>query len=294
MPSGWVLTTALTCPTARRCIAGAMGTAGPGIIKTVNGGSTWAARALPQPIGRVAAIRCPTKTRCTAVGSRSSTGVSASKPISAVTSNGGRQWSEVPLPRPFVLGGPTGLSCIGASVCIAVGATSASAPAGTTPPSAVILRTANGGRSWRTAAIPAGFARVRAVSCSKSSTCVAVVNGASQHPTASPGPYGPSVAWTTPDSGAQWTTGGRIGTGQLTSVSCAGRSRCWAVGAVAGSAALEGSTNAGRSWTSSTIDGPASDVQYASSVSCPSRTVCEALGAQAANGTDTPVALRNS
>ena len=136
-------------------------------------------------------------------------------------------------PLPPGLGYLTGVSCVGAH-CVAVG--------GTPEPgaSAGAMVSADGGKSWSLASVPAGFAGLYGVSCSSTANCWAVgeLSGG--------GHLGGAIA--SRDGGRTWVSQSfPPGTATATSVGCVG-STCVTTGARIGSV-LE-TRSGGAQWSS--------------------------------------------
>lgn len=182
-------------------------------------------------------------------------------------------WLFHAVPEPAAGSELLGVSCVKASLCIAVG--DAPAGEGTTP-----LAESWNGSSWTALSIPgpagATFAELDAVSCTSASRCVAVGdketkgkqtvlaelwNGSSWKITPTPNPPG------RPQSG-------------LSGISCPARGKCFAVGRSEkndSSRALAEVWNGSR-WAIQTAPSPARD--SLSAVSCQSVTSCLAVGSR--------------
>jgi len=166
------------------------------------------------------------------------------------------------------------IACPTAATCVAVGSG---------PDGALIEQTTNGGGSWNSES-PAGVPALVSVSCSGTTSCVAV---------------GGDSVLSTNNGGASWTTltvslpqvlAGLPPTDEdsvFTSVSCAGEGYCWAT---TSTNTIEVTTDGGATWTGETWPVPSYaggyaytnlDVEYDNlQISCPSVNVCEGVGEQ--------------
>lgn len=143
--------------------------------------------------------------------------------------------------RPLVASAASALSCPTASVCTAVGGPVDAA-------GATILRTTNGGATWRPQQPPAGVLGLSAISCPKVEFCLATG-----------GPFGEStefVTATTSDGGATWHKQPGIGVDTwIDTVDCLSSTNCFAEGFGSGWAkgssglAVLHTTDAGASWS---------------------------------------------
>ena len=134
----------------------------------------------------------------------------------------------------------SGLDCVSAKRCWAVGSTVGGAGAGN---AAALIATTNGGATWVAEAIPPTVGYLSGIACTDSSHCTAVGQAA--------GPTGTqAVAIMTLDGGTRW---GPVvippGVVDLTAITCEHDGRCMAVGnTVLGSVALV-SMSSGATWT---------------------------------------------
>lgn len=255
----------LSCATLERCVAvgqyaarakGSPGAAGIALV-TSNAGKTWRAVALPARTGALSAVACTTAARCVAIGAANATGDQG--PLALSSTNGGRTW------RAEVLRLPAqdrlfGLGCASSTRCLATG-TNGSGHA------AVVLETANGGRTWSSRRAPSGVAALLSPDCPTARLCVAAgTAGASARPV---------VAFTS-NGGASWRTA-RVpsGVGELDALSCTSALSCTAVGTdIAFNAGVVLVTSdGGRSWNALFVPTEAASL---AAIACPSS--CVAVG----------------
>ena len=222
-------------------------------------------------------------------------------------------------PTAIIPSRPYGVSCADAGDCVVVGTTGFSTtPAGSSTASGAALYSADGGASWAAAAVPAGIAVVRAVSCSDATHCMAVANGRSSAATAvaGAGPYGPSTVLTSTDGGRSWTSPGSNGLApaDLAAIACPTAADCWATGLgfKGGTAApptgiIESTDDGGATWSTEALPTRASapqqagtglvdlDIEDVSSISCPADGSCLAMAAQGSSAASTQqhLALHN-
>jgi hypothetical protein len=136
-------------------------------------GSRWSVESVPQPPaghGELASVSCSSPALCLAVGSSMASGGYPVLPVATLAELwNGSAWRVVPSPNPKPHSGFSGLSCVGAGPCVAVGV------AGGAP-----LAERWGGSGWtvETVAGPAKGHLV-GVSCSSANFCEAVGNGSS-------------------------------------------------------------------------------------------------------------------
>jgi hypothetical protein len=182
--------------------------------RSVNGGQNWSKSSLPGGVAGIAAIACPTATRCIAVGSNI-----------LESNDAGRTWTTMP-----VKGGAgqlLSISCSSSEVCIAVGPN----PAGDTDPTRAgdSVETTDGGATFTVVALPASSAAVFQVACLSATSCVA--GGATGTGASAP------VFLSSPDGGTTWSNAtGPPSFSAISSISCPAGGSCVAVGsAVTGS-----------------------------------------------------------
>ena len=252
--------TDLTCPTESRCVAvGGNGNHGY-VLRTADGGTTWAGKAVPAQ-ENFTSVSCTDGTHCVAGGWGGKV---------SVTADSGATWSQVPLPEVYSsLGSVYWVTCVPGGTCYALAAM-------TRYSGTLVYGSTDQGRTWNYLALSNGS--LAAMACVTASACVAV------------GPYPeigrqlPRVAVSTSDGWSSTITGSvPSGWYGITGVSCASRSLCYAAGIGPQGKALR-STDFGRSWHS--VDGGGL-TRIAWDTSCvPSSTYC-ALGGDAQSVTAT-------
>jgi hypothetical protein len=148
----------------------------------------------PASIGQLGSMSCLTATNCVAVGSSGNQAENVVVAVIATTSDGGRSWVSRPLPRPVA--GLDEVSCTPSGQCLAVGGTTGTGGKPINPNQAgVALSSSDAGRTWTSAAVPAGVGVLGSVSCPTPSFCLAV--GGTPDNTG-------AVALTTTTSGQSW------------------------------------------------------------------------------------------
>lgn len=207
------------------------------------------------------AVSCPSTAVCVAVGavetdykSASGTLLRASYTSMAMrTTDGGKNW--VPVSLPSVPADLTGVSCLSATACIAVGATETVYNGSVYPVGAVVLHL-SGDAGQSVPGLPPGTRALLSVTCNGSLTCLAT-GGADKLGTLDLRPE----MLVTRDAGSHWANVGLpITHGQLQGISCGTPSQCVAVGVNAYEVKQQGgafstsapiglsSSNGGRSW----------------------------------------------
>jgi len=203
-------------------------------INTSNGGTNWTSQTINAG-QQLSTVSCPTTAVCVAAGTNGSI---------LTTSNGGVSWAVQPNPPGGVL---QGISCPTSTDCFVVGNSGA------------IFRSANGGATWTP--ISSGTANyLNSVSCNADLgvfKCMAVGQAGFS--------YAFTVGGTVPGPGAGSTGSGR----DLNGVSCPTASLCFATGQDGGVYILSGN-KWGRTSTQ------ASGRLFG--ISCPSLTACLAVG----------------
>lgn len=209
-------------------------------------GKRWALAQVPDPGGTVsgdtnqlAAIRCPSRTMCLAIGI-----LSAVERPNILLNQGllwnGKRWSTLPMPEPATAGaGDTnqlyGLACSSASNCFAVGAFGNSAATATIFNQILHWN----GTTWSAIDAPqpdgasAGATQqLASATCASATDCWAVGN--LTNPADSPGDLNQALHW----DGAQWSLvptpdpGGdaTYAENTLFAIRCVVHASCWAVG----------------------------------------------------------------
>ncbi len=228
----------------------------------------------PAPARELFSVSCVTAKNCLAVGITWGTRTKPSSPL-AETWNG-KTWRTVgvTLPRGATGGGLSGVSCVTAGRCVAVGGYGTGGSS-----SEYALADVWNGRAWTPARLPAAggaSTSLDAVSCRSAASCVAA--GESYG--------GPPAAVIESWNGTAWSAQkvalpGDIGAGP-TGVSCPSAGSCVAVGSgmyATATASFSGIWN-GTSWRDAAVPlpggGPAGS--HLSGVSCTSASRCVAVG----------------
>jgi photosystem II stability/assembly factor-like uncharacterized protein len=128
------------------------------IMSSSDGGTTWSVSTMPPGVAGIAAIACPTATRCIGVGT-----------TVIVSSDGGQTWQTA-----SVNGGVDQLlsiSCATSTQCVAVGPN----PDGVSNPNAQgdAVETTDGGNTFEVVPLPKATASLFIVSCSSATVCEA-------------------------------------------------------------------------------------------------------------------------
>jgi hypothetical protein len=208
----------------------AVGSSGPGAFAETWNGSTWTATTTAPPAGLtftfLSSVSCLAANLCLTLG----TGFNGSTPMVFGNQWNGTAWSAVPAATPVVSGSPpspqaTGMACVSATQCLAVGNTNVNGANGT--PFAEEWN----GTAWALAntgistTLPGG-SLLSSVSCAGFSFCQAVgqVGGA---PTQNLIETWNGSSWSTPASTPQTSTSLNQ---TLTGVDCFSATSCSAVG----------------------------------------------------------------
>jgi photosystem II stability/assembly factor-like uncharacterized protein len=289
MTGGASFTTALTCPTARDCLAGGKVSGQAVLLATGDGGLHWSYRALPDGDGVINQLACPTLESCRALATQSAepsfSGSTTPRAWFLRTDDAGAHWSAESFPARDTIGA---LSCPSAADCVAVGSGIGRESADGDPPG-VVLRTIDGGRAWAPGVLPSGMSflpfAVASVTCAGTSTCYALGNQPERyHPSDTahgeicvanpPDPTVPGGVGCKPpayveggaiavssDGGATWrmlALPPRTPEAGLYDISCPTARACW----IAGEQAVPQNTSAGSNGSSAmilgTMDGGAS------------------------------------
>lgn len=232
------------------------------VVRTTDGGETWAGSRIPPGVGTLRGVSCPTKTFCMAVGETPD----GNSGVALVTTNAGRSWTHLALPR-----GEERLSLVSCrtmnNCVVAVDGLRAT-----------IITTTDAGRSWAETSLPqpttgpTGTDIAEGIACPSSTHCF-VVGGFTL------GDGTPSaLVFTSANSGKLWTSQTLpSGTTGLFGISCSTPTACVVVG---GGYAGDGgviltTTDAGQTWTSRSEPAAASGLQ---NISCPTLDRCVATG----------------
>jgi len=229
----------------------------------------------PAPAGSdLAAISCPTPSRCWAVGVPApGTGPSNPATVIVATRDGGKQWKPQAVSGSFI---PqlSGVSCPSATRCMAVGTNGASVPG-----SGVVFTTVDGGATWTAAVAPPGVLTVDSVACTSSSGCTIVANDGAQ-------------TWSarSDDFGQTWQRMGNLPTGFVGTgtLSCPANDPCLIAGYTPtstghGQGAIALSPDGGQSWVPASVPNGAGLLQGAT---CLSPSVCLAGGSTSTTVSD--------
>jgi hypothetical protein len=168
-------TTALACPAAGDCLAGAEVAGQPALLATGDGGDSWSYRSLPPGDGVIQELTCLAADSCDALAWRP--GPILGLPTGTwflTTSDAGARWSRLSFPAGATI---AALSCFTAADCVAVGVTG-----GRADPArrqlGVALWTADAGRTWTAGRLPAGTSFSPGISpsvvCAGTATCYAL------------------------------------------------------------------------------------------------------------------------
>ena len=243
-------------------------------------GTTWSVVPSPSPGTQrnvLRAVSCVSTAMCTAVGGDWN-GTPSPPPFTLVESWNGTTWSVVPSPNPSAHSNDlSGVSCVSASFCVAVGATQ-----GASTNLSFTLVEMWDGTTWSVVPSPdpstasSPFNTLSSVSCVSTTSCTAV---------------GSYLTNTTSNTlieswdGTTWSvvpSPNASGSDGLLSVSCVSTTSCTAVGdfnnAVPRLQTLVETLN-GSTW--SVVPSPnssSSDINYLNGVSCPPGGTCTAVG----------------
>jgi photosystem II stability/assembly factor-like uncharacterized protein len=259
---------------AQKCVA-----VGSSIGVTSDGGAHWAITPRLFRVQELAALACPTKRTCIAVGYNLPPGTTPENWEQGVvlkTSDGGHAWTVVAgLPRR--VGILSGVSCPTATFCMAVGEDPERA-------FGVALVTNSAGQRWRALSLPPGQAGLGLVTCTTARTCLA--QGTKEAITGDPNSAHPFNVLTTTDSGRTWKQGTPAESGPgivgypAQGMACPNPSRCFLVGDGApGDGSPFGlivtSVDDGAAWELQAIP---SGTTILNAISCPSPTDCVVVG----------------
>jgi hypothetical protein len=288
---------AVSCPLQRSCTAvGSFFDAGGNQLTLVQhwNGTAWTVQPTPNPpdsrSSQLVTVSCASPSECTAVGSYTSPATGST--LALVERWNGSTWSIQPTPVPKDAGPTTlsGVSCVTARQCIAVGNYFDNDLA-----AGVTLAERWNGSAWSVLSTPnpAGgtFGALRSVSCVSDRQCVAVGN---YQTGATPIAAALAEGW----NGSTWSirvTPNPVNarTVNLSGVSCtAAGSACMAVGSYQpndGNARTLSEGWNGTSWSVRSTPVPAgSSTSQLNSISCESPTLCTAVGAATTGLDDGP------
>jgi hypothetical protein len=389
MPAGFQASTPLSCPASSTCAAGGTLNGQPAFLVSTDGGSQWTITPLTGLPGELVELVCSSATACHGVvgppwaaDAAPQTQSFPPHEVFVTTTNAGRTWESSPLPAADLV---YGLACPDAGHCVITGS-QFSPDTGFSSQAAFVRSTADGGASWETGSLPAGFTlpSLSGLSCADAEHCLtvgAIPLGNTNPPqcaklkprlpaaqasarraaarraaargaklptiTATPVPMSPAVEAiskvetalaaqaaesaagqgmvqcssagsgglvsdiaATADGGLTWTPEAlpaNVPDPQLSGVSCASATECWAAGSEAvvqnvgggtngSSSVLLGTTNGGAAWSKVVFTVPtgapdAYGQSYLSigDVDCPAQGVCIALGVVAQSSPTAPV-----
>lgn len=277
---------------------------------TTDGGLTWRPLELPSGVRLDTGFSCPTATTCMvgAIPLAAAVGPAQRTQLFLATTDGGTTWTEQevsilpdPGPDPALLTpGQDGtwmqLDCFNATTCLAFGLT----PYGlaeqggptTHVTQTVVMRTDDGGKSWKTQDLPweptpsGGTAWSNAqpatFSCTSSQTCLglaSVMGGFSADSGRQP-TY--TLEWLTVDGGTTWTNSWvsrQTIAGEGRALTCVDPSHCLAIGKSSGThspSVVLRSDDGGSTWQSALL--PTGTTTFVDSVSCSTSQDCWAAG----------------
>lgn len=231
----------LSCPDTTTCyVTGPSGTVTSGwapinsLWVSRDSGASWnGPNLLPSGITFTTPLVCSTEDDCLAGGRPPAMAGGASAALVLHTSDGGRTWSQSPLPSGVGL--LSAISCPSSTTCFGLADSAAVASAlGIEPqygPGAQptrFLATTDGGQTWSASPLPANDT-IRVLDCPTPTTCVAGGEEYPTVPTESASPTG--VVLTTADGGGTWTSStSSAGLSEPTALACPTASDCYAIG----------------------------------------------------------------
>jgi hypothetical protein len=185
MPAGFQASTPLSCPAPSTCAVGGTLNGQPAFLASVDGGSQWTITPLTGLPGELVELVCSSAAACHGVvgppmaadaapGGAVETQSSPLQEVFVTTANAGRTWESSPLPATDLV---YGLACPDAGRCVVIG--SRLSPDTGFPGQADFVRsTADGGVSWETGSLPAGFTLppFSDVSCANAENCLVLGN----------------------------------------------------------------------------------------------------------------------
>ncbi len=271
----------VSCPGTAGCLAvGSNSIGGAAAYSTTDGGSAWETVAAPLPPAEynLAAISCISMSSCQAVGegSMSTGGTTGGAPTGVALFYNGTAWTQETLPSG--VGGLSGVSCVSATSCQAVGGAFTSTGGATGGTLSGVALSFNG-TAWTQETLPSGISDLTSISCVSATSCQAGGFGSSGHDV---------LSW----NGTSWATESLpAGILDVTGISCVSATSCQAVG---GAFTSSGSSSAaivyfnGTAWKAETTP---SGIGMLFGVSCASATSCEAVGSRFTTNNSPGVAL---
>ncbi len=256
---------AVSCGSARDCVAAGGSGTGAHPIASTNAGVTWR-RVAPLPdVGTAWDTTCTAPRSCLVVG-QTGTGLSNDGVI-ARTTDLGRHWAVSKTARGT--GFLSVVSCPSATHCV-VGRQSDGSIDPTPAGSQGFDVSDDSGVSWRPVNLPLAVADLQSVACPAVSVCFAA-GGTS-------GPADDAIVLASRNGGRTWQTvlvTGRLQS--LASISCPTVAECVAVGTLnfGTGNAIARTDDAGRHWH---VSSPPARVAELTNVSCPTAAFCEVIG----------------
>lgn len=261
-----------SCPSSTTCYADdfAARTVQSEIQVTHDGGNSWQEAVLPTTLSDPGAISCVDADACAILGIDTS-----GDPVFLETTDGGQTWSSHAGPNGLTsVHGTRGLACATAMSCVSVPEEPVGDSAGD-----VSFVTNDGGDTWQTYPMPAGFSQgPGALQCPTASICV--VSGTSQ---SSSGSTFGEIAYST-NGGSSWLRA-TVPTGRSAwRLSCGSASDCLTISQISGSGSSEvlRSSDGGKTWAPTTASGLPRG--FVTSVSCADASDCWTGGMATAAG----------
>jgi photosystem II stability/assembly factor-like uncharacterized protein len=218
VPAGVLSLSAISCPTALRCLAGGAAAAAGAIVSTRDGGHTWVLEHAPQGSVDITGVQCTPIGGCLALSTDGSVYSSAS------SNNYGATWTTGG-DLPATLEGAGGLSCEGTLQCLVAGY----APTSPGDGAGALASSTDGGETWSSVALPPGIGLLHGVDCVKQQ-CVAVGTTVTNDTVVVPGK---GVILDSVDGGVTWTAEPHSSAvDDAFGVSCPTRLACVIVGTV--------------------------------------------------------------
>ena len=210
---------AISCPTARRCLAVRHATASAAaVVATRDGGVTWVLAHSPAGALDITGVQCTPAGGCLALATDGSVYSTAS------SNDYGETWTSGG-DLPATLAGAGGLSCQSTQDCLVAGY------AQTTPGSGAgaLASSTDGGETWTSVTLPPGIGLLHGVACNPA-RCLAVGTTATNTSVVVPGK---GVILQSVDGGVTWTTEAHsTSVDDAFAVSCTARVVCVIVGTV--------------------------------------------------------------
>lgn len=174
MPSGFLSTTALVCSDATDCAAGGTYNSQPVLVKTSDGGHSFAIDPLPAAVGTIYSLSCPSSQFCAGLVSKNADANLVPEDATLLTtSDGGVQFSD----SSIVAGDSMEqIACPSDVDCTTIGVGDAQGINDWT--SGVSAVTTDGGLTWSAGMFPVGFGvnYLSKISCADAQHCSAIGN----------------------------------------------------------------------------------------------------------------------